>query len=313
MKTALVILAAGIGSRFGGGVKQLEPVGPHGELIIDYSIHDAIAAGFNKVVFIIRRDIEADFREVIGERIEALCRELNVEVAYAYQDVKDIPADSGYTGSRTKPWGTGHALLACRDVLHEPFMVINADDYYGKEAYARIHQYLTEDMKHPMDMCMAGFILRNTLSENGGVTRGVCRVNEEGYLTGVDETKNIVTVDGQAQVKNADGTVRVLDGDSVVSMNMWGMAPEILGVLEEGFRDFFRNPAGDMEKAEFLIPVYVDTLLQQGRATVKVLPTNDRWFGVTFREDKPFVCNAFAQLYEQNAYGQELFGDLLNQ
>ncbi len=311
MKTALVILAAGIGSRFGGGVKQLEPVGPHGELIIDYSIHDAIAAGFNKVVFIIRRDIEADFREVIGERIEALCQKLGVEVAYAYQDVKDLPAGVEISVERKKPWGTGHALLACKEVLHEPFAVINADDYYGKEGLALIHKYLTEEMQSPMDMCMAGFVLKNTLSENGGVTRGVCQANSEGYLEKVTETKNIVSVEGKAGVMQPDGSVLPLNEESLVSMNMWGMAPEVLDALEEGFRAFLSDPAGNLEKGEFLIPVYVDTLLRQGRATVKVLPTADRWFGVTYREDKPFVCKAFGALYAAGAYNEQLFSDLL--
>ncbi len=312
MKTALVILAAGIGSRFGGGVKQLEPVGPNSELIIDYSIHDAIAAGFNKVVFIIRRDIEADFREVIGDRMEALCSKLGVEVAYAYQDVKDLPAGVEISVERKKPWGTGHALLACKEVLHEPFVVINADDYYGKEGFISIHKFLTEEMKSPMDMCMAGFVLKNTLSENGGVTRGVCQSNAGGYLVKVTETKNIVSLKGKAGVLQPDGSVTSLNENSLVSMNMWGMAPQILEAMEVGFREFLQAPSTDLEKGEFLIPVYVDQLLQQNRATVQVLPTADRWFGVTYREDKPFVCRAFVTLYEANTYENELFGDLLN-
>lgn len=312
MKTALVILAAGIGSRFGGGVKQLEPVGPNSELIIDYSIHDAIAAGFNKVVFIIRRDIESDFREVIGERMEALCSKLGVEVAYAYQDTKDLPAGVEVSIERKKPWGTGHALLACKDVLHEPFAVINADDYYGKEGLAGIHKFLTEEMKSPMDMCMAGFVLRNTLSENGGVTRGVCEADGEGYLIKVTETKNIISLKGKAGVLQADGSVTPLNENSLVSMNMWGMAPEVLTAMEEGFREFLQDPCTNLEKDEFLIPIYVDQLLRQSRATVKVLPTADRWFGVTYREDKPFVCRAFVTLYEANTYQNDLFSDLLN-
>lgn len=310
MKTALVILAAGIGSRYGGGVKQLEPVGPNGELIIDYSIHDAIAAGFNKIVFIIRRDIEKDFREVIGDRIGEICRKLNVEVAYAYQNVKDIP-EGVYSGDRTKPWGTGHALLACREVLHEPFAVINADDYYGKEAFFRLHDYLVKSAGKPMSMCMAGFVLRNTLSENGGVTRGVCQVNKEGFLEHVTETRNLIPWQGEAGVKAADGSVSPMSADRIVSMNMWGMGPEVLPALEEGFLRFFRENATDLEKAEFLIPVFVDGLLKENRATVKMLPTADRWFGVTYKEDKPAVCQAFQKLYAENAYGSVLFGDLL--
>lgn len=312
MKTALVILAAGIGSRYGGGVKQLEPVGPNGELIIDYSIHDAVAAGFNKVVFIIRRDIERDFREVIGDRIEEICRKMQIEVAYAYQDVKDIP-QGVYSGDRTKPWGTGHALLSCREVLREPFAVINADDYYGKEAFFRLHDYLVQETNQPMDMCMAGFVLRNTLSENGGVTRGVCQVSEDGFLEKVTETRNLIPWQGEAGVREADGSITPLSADRIVSMNMWGMGPEVLPALADGFQEFFRENQGNLEKAEFLIPVFVDGLLKAKRATVKMLPTADRWFGVTYKEDKPAVCQAFQALYAKNAYSLELFGDLLTE
>ena len=195
-KTTLVVMAAGIGSRFGGGIKQLEPVGPSGEIIMDYSIHDALEAGFNKVVFIIRKDLEKDFREIIGNRMEKL-----VETAYAFQEIDDLPAGFTKPADRTKPWGTGQAILSCKDLVNEPFAVINADDYYGKEAFVKVHDYLVEE--HPvsdkLDFCMAGFLLENTLSENGGVTRGICSVNEQGHLTKVTETKNIVkTAEGAA-------------------------------------------------------------------------------------------------------------------
>ena len=214
MKTALVILAAGIGARYGGGIKQLEPVGPMGEIIMDFSIHDAIAAGFDKIVFIIRRDIEADFRQVIGDRIEEICRRLGVEVAYAFQELEDVPKGAKVPTGRKKPWGTGQALLACREVLHEPFAVINADDYYGKEAFGRLYAFLQHyDPRKPGAFCMAGFILRNTLSEHGGVTRGICHVGQDGYLQRVIETRNVVKQPHGAAVQEPDGSLRPLDPD----------------------------------------------------------------------------------------------------
>ena len=236
MKTTLVIMAAGIGSRFGGGIKQLAPVGPGGQIIMDYSIHDAIAAGFNKIVFIIRKDIENDFREIIGNRIEKLCAEKNVEVAYTFQALDDLPAGVQLPPQRKKPWGTGQAVLTCKGIVKEPFAVINADDYYGQEAFRIVHDFLLQYTPDaPNRYCMAGFILKNTLSDNGGVTRGISKTDENGYLTQVDETSNIVkTADGAA----ADG--RVLDPESYVSMNFWGLTPEFIDKLEEGFCQFFR-------------------------------------------------------------------------
>lgn len=311
MKTALVILAAGIGARYGGGIKQLEPVGPMGEIIVDYSIHDAIAAGFNKIVFIIRREIEADFREVIGERMEATCQALGVEVAYAYQSLEDVPPGTVVPPDRAKPWGTGQALLACRDVLHEPFAVINADDYYGKEAFGRLYAFLQRYRpENPGSFCMAGFVLRNTLSDHGGVTRGICHVNREGYLERVVETKNLVKVPGGAAAAQPDGSLQPLDPDCFVSMNMWGMTPEFLQELEVGFRAFCQAPGQNLQSAEFLIPIYVDQLLQAERITVKVLPTADKWFGVTYRADKPLVDQAFRRLIDAGAYRTDLFSDL---
>lgn len=209
MKTALVILAAGIGARYGGGIKQLEPVGPMGEIIMDYSIHDAIAAGFDKIVFIIRRDMAEDFRHVIGNRIEAVCAELGIEVAYAFQELEDVPQGVQVPAGRTKPWGTGQALLACREVLKEPFAVINADDYYGKEAFGRLYAFLQRyDPQKPGAFCMAGFILRNTLSEHGGVTRGICYVGRDGYLTRVVETKHVMPQPHGAAALRPDGRDR---------------------------------------------------------------------------------------------------------
>lgn len=305
-KTTLVVMAAGIGSRFGGGIKQLEPVGPSGEIIMDYSIHDALEAGFNKVVFIIRKDLEKDFREIIGNRMEKL-----VETAYAFQEIDDLPAGFTKPADRTKPWGTGQAILSCKDLVNEPFAVINADDYYGKEAFVKLHGFLEKyTPEKANEFCMAGFILKNTLSENGAVTRGVCKVNEEGYLTGVDETSNIVKTSEGAGVDN-EGTLTPIDAESYVSMNMWGLTPEFMQTLEDGFKEFFAN-MGDKNilKAEYLLPIYIDELLQAGKVSVKVLDSNDKWFGVTYKEDKEYVIKSFAKLIEDGVYKEKLFEDL---
>ena len=312
MKTALVIMAAGIGSRFGGGIKQLEPVGMHGEIIMDYSIHDAIEAGFNKIVFIIRKDIEDAFKEAIGNRIEKICSDLNVEIEYAFQERENLPEGINCPADRTKPWGTGQAVLACKDVLHEPFAVINADDYYGKEAFTKLHTFLENyTPEKANEFCMAGFILKNTLSENGAVTRGICETNAEGLLTAVHETSNIVkTADGAAV--NEDGALTPVDADSYVSMNMWGLTPEFIDLLEKGFVEFFeKTDAEKILKAEYLLPIYIDELLQKGKVSVKVLDSNDKWFGVTYKEDKDFVVDSFRKLIQNGVYEEKLFDDLL--
>lgn len=300
MDTTLLIMAAGIGSRFGGGIKQLEPVDEQGHIIMDYSIHDAIEAGFNKVIFIIRKDIEEEFREVIGSRISAICAEHNVTVDYAFQDINDIPGE--LPEGRTKPWGTGQAVLAAKDLITTPFIVINADDYYGKEGFKAVHTYLVEGGKS----CMAGFVLKNTLSDNGGVTRGICRMDADHNLTEVDETKNIVkTVDGA----EADGVK--LDVDSLVSMNMWGLTPDFLQTLEKGFAEFFKEevPANPL-KAEYLIPIYIGELLKKDQMSVKVLRTNDTWYGMTYHEDVASVKESFRQMLAEGVYKEELFSDL---
>ena len=314
MKTALVIMAAGMGSRFGGGIKQLEPVGPNGEIIMDYSIHDAIEAGFNKIVFIIRKDIKDAFKEAIGDRIEKICKDLDVEIAYAYQELNELPEGVELPAGRTKPWGTGQAVLACKEVLHEPFAVINADDYYGKEAYVKVHDYLVQDHPQdgPMHICMAGFRLGNTLSDNGSVTRGVCHI-EDGKLVGVTETHNIFKTADGAETRNDDGTAEALDTKSLVSMNMWGLTPEFVGLLEEGFVEFFENIKGDEAKelkGEYLLPIYIDELLKKGKVSVKLLETQDKWFGVTYKEDKTVVVESFAKLIEDGVYKNDLFSDL---
>ena len=303
-KTALVIMAAGIGSRFGKGIKQLAPVGPKGEIIMDYSIHDALEAGFNKVVFIIRKDLEDEFKKVIGDRISNI-----TEVAYAFQEIDDLPGNFTKPADRTKPWGTGHAVLAAKKVLSEPFAVINADDYYGKEAYVKVHDYLVQDHPQdgPMHICMAGFRLGNTLSDNGGVTRGVCVVDENGNLTGVNETKNIVKTAEGAGVEKEDGTVDPIDKNSLVSMNMWGLTPEFMETLEKGFVEFLGGiKEGDIKK-EYLLPELIDQLIHSGKAAVDVLETKDEWFGVTYQEDKASVQAAFKKLTDDGVYPEGLY------
>ena len=305
MDTALLIMAAGIGSRYGGGIKQLESVDSAGHIIIDYSIHDAIEAGFNKIIFIIRRDIEADFREIIGARVEPVCAAHGVEVAYAFQALEAIPTGFAVPEGRTKPWGTGQAVLAAKELISCPFAVINADDYYGKTAFHILHHWLNQPHA-PTEYSLAGFILKNTLSENGGVTRGICTVNADGYLTDVRETKNIMKTPEGASV---EGTP--IDAESHVSMNMWGLMPEFISLLEEGFEAFFTEavPANPL-KAEYLLPIYIGQLLREDRITVEVLETRDAWFGVTFKEDKPAVIASFKALLSSGVYSEDLYSDL---
>lgn len=304
VKPALVIMAAGIGSRYGGGIKQLEPVGANGEIIMDYSIHDALAAGFRKIIFVIRHDIEQDFREVIGDRIEKETAHLGVSFHYAFQELDDMPAGYSLPQGRSKPWGTGQAVLCCKEILDGPFAVINADDYYGKQAFRNLYDFLEEN-EDECQFCMAGFVLKNTLSDNGAVTRGICQMDEQNYLQTVHETAGIVKTPGGAVAGE-----EVLDTESLVSMNMWGLTVDFLAMLEEGFHSFLESMNGNEQKAEFLLPIFIDELLQKGKGKVKVLPTHDQWFGVTYKEDKPSVVSAFQKLMEQGEYQTPLFGDL---
>lgn len=298
-KATLVIMAAGIGSRFGGGIKQLEPVGPNGEIIMDYSIADAMDAGFDKVVFVIRKDLEKDFKEVIGNRIEE-----KVQVEYAFQELDDIPEQYREVfRKRKKPWGTGQAILCCRDVVHEPFLVINADDYYGKEAYREAYKELTSDKEDSdvMNISMVGFILKNTLSENGGVTRGVCKVDEKRMLREIVETHNIIKTDKGAAVK-LDKKEEEIDIESPVSMNMWGLQPGFFEILEKGFSEFLSQLNEEDLKSEYLLPTIIGALLKQGKVQVKVLESKDKWFGVTYKEDKEGVVAAIRDLIDKGEY-----------
>ena len=296
-KTSLVIMAAGIGSRFGGGIKQLAPVGPSGEIIMDYSIHDALEAGFDKIIFIIRKDLEKDFKEIIGNRIEKIA-----PVEYAYQEMDDLPEGFSVPEGRKKPWGTGQAILAARDLIKEPFLVINADDYYGKEGFKAVHEYLVNGGQS----CMAGFVLKNTLSDNGGVTRGICKMDGENNLTEVVETKNIVKT-----VSGAEANGIRIDIDSLVSMNMWGLTPDFLETLEMGFQEFFEKEVPENPlKCEYLIPSFIGELLEQGKIAVKVLRTNDTWYGMTYKEDVVAVKESFKEMLNKGLYQADLFSDL---
>lgn len=299
-KATLVIMAAGIGSRFGGGIKQLEPVGPNGEIIMDYSIYDAAEAGFDKVVFVIRKDLEKDFREVIGNRIEK-----KIRVEYAFQELDDIPEKyKGTFKERKKPWGTGQAILCCKDVVHEPFLVINADDYYGKEAYVEAFKELTsleKKQNSKMQISMVGFVLKNTLSENGGVTRGICTVDENRMLKEIVETHNIVKTNGGAAVMTDKGEKSV-DMNSAVSMNMWGLRPEFFEILKSGFEEFLENLDKDDLKGEYLLPTIIGDLLREDKVEVKVLESKDKWFGVTYREDKESVVASIKKLIDEGQY-----------
>ena len=307
MKISLVIMAAGLGSRFGQGIKQLEPVGLNNEIIMDYSIHDAIKAGFNKIVFIIRKDIEEEFNKAIGNRIKNICDRLGVEVCYAFQSLEDLPEGIILPDERKKPWGTGQAILACKDLINEPFAVINADDYYGKEAFENIYNFLKEyNTSKSYEYCMSGFILKNTLSDNGGVTRGVCKVDGNNFLKEIVETKNIIKKDNKAFSDDKE-----IDYNSNVSMNMWGFTPEFIELLEVGFKRFFENIEGEELTKEYLLPIYIGELLEKNKISVKVLKTNDKWFGITYKEDKDLVVNSFKKLIEKGEYSSNLFEDLL--
>lgn len=295
--TTLVIMAAGIGSRYGGGIKQLEAVGPNGEIIMDYSIYDAVSAGFNRVVFIIRRDLEKDFKEIIGNRIEKL-----VKVEYVFQESDILPEGFYPQVGRTKPWGTGHAVYCCKDIVNEPFAVINADDYYGKEAFRAIYSFLNSNAQDPNIYCMAGFILGNTLSDNGAVTRGICKTDHDGWLIDIVETFGIVKDGNHAKAKGEDGNDIVIDLNSSVSMNMWGFKPSVFEEFERGFKEFLQGLSPEDIKKEYLLPGAVGDLVYSNKAKVKVLKTSDRWFGVTYKEDKASVVASIKKLIDSGAY-----------
>ena len=303
MNATLIIMAAGIGSRFGTGIKQLAKMAPNGEIIMDFSIYDAKAAGFTKVVFVIRKAIEAEFKEVIGNRLSKV-----MPVEYVYQELENLPDGYEVPAGRVKPWGTGQAILACKSVVKEPFVIINADDYYGKEAFIKLHDFLSSENenKEKMNLAMAGFSLKNTLSENGSVTRGVCVADENGYLEKVIETTGIQIVDGKIQCDNAEVS-KWITLDTMVSMNMWAGYPDFLKYIDEGFTRFLDTLGENPEKKEYLLPNIVAELLEKNLASVKVLNTSDRWIGITYKEDIEPAQEGFRQMIESGLYPENLW------
>ena len=284
----LVVMAAGMGSRF-GGLKQMEPVGPNGEVILDFSAYDAIKAGFTKIVFVIKHEIEADFKAIVGNHIAE-----KIKVEYAFQEVNDLPEGFTCPADRTKPWGTAQAILSCKGIVNEPFAVVNADDYYGKTAFKKVADFLREDGN---DYAMVGFRLENTLTENGYVSRGVCEI-EDGILTSVTERTKIL----DCKFTEDDGaTWEQLSPDSVVSMNLWGFKPDLFGYIEEGFKAFLTEEI-NVPKSEYYLPTVVSQLIDNGEKQVKVLVAEDKWYGVTYKEDKPNVVAALTQMVNNGLY-----------
>jgi UTP-glucose-1-phosphate uridylyltransferase len=296
-KPTLLILAAGMGSRY-GGLKQIDPVGPAGETIIDYSIYDALRAGFGKLVFVIRHDFERQFRETVGVRFEQ-----RVGVEYVHQELDKLPPGFAVPAGRTKPWGTTHAILLAEGAIREPFAAINADDFYGAQAYRLLAEHLTSGTP---DYAMVGFILRNTLSEFGSVARGVSRVDENHYLKSIVEMMKIEPDGGGAKNTGADGKTIKLTGDEAVSMNFWGFTPAVFGQLRAQFTAFLKT-SGQEQKSECYIPATVGELVTAGQAKVKVLRTNDSWFGVTYREDRPRVVESIRTLITRGDYPEKLW------
>jgi hypothetical protein len=303
MNPTLLILAAGMGSRY-GGLKQVDPVGPSGETLMDYAVYDALRGGFDRVVFVIRRDFEAEFRARIGRKYEG-----RMAVEYAFQSADDLPPGFAVPAERTKPWGTAHAVRAARDLIRAPFAMINADDFYGRDAFASLGAFL-RDSRPSADNCrhfaMVGYRLNQTLSEHGTVARGVCSVSPAGILQHVQEMTRILPVaDGIENRENEAAPVR-LTGQETVSMNMWGFTRELMEELEAMFPPWLQSNAASL-KAEWYIPFVVNELVQQGRADVRVLPTASQWFGVTYREDRPRSAAAIGKLIEAGIYPSNLW------
>jgi NDP-sugar pyrophosphorylase family protein len=302
----LVIMAAGLGSRY-GGLKQIDPVGPNGEIIIDYSIYDAIKAGFKKIVFVIKEDKKEEFHEKLGAKIEKL-----VETEYVFQRLTDLPKGIKIPDERVKPWGTAHAVLSCKDAVKTPFAVINADDFYGYTTFKVMHDFLAEaaDEEYFYNYCMAGFLIENTLTEHGHVARGVCSIDDEGFLTGVKERTQIKGFKGTVKYTEDNSTWIDIPKNSIVSMNIWGFTPSILSELEIMFPKFLETNRDNLLKAEYFLPSAVDSLIAQKKAKVKVLSSMEKWYGVTYRDDKPYVKEAIGKLIEAGLYPKKLWEDI---
>ncbi len=294
----LVIMAAGMGSRY-GGLKQIDPIGPGGEIILDYSVYDAVKAGFNKVIFVIKEEIEKDFKEIIGNKFDGV-----VDVDFAYQDIKNLPEGFTVPEGRVKPWGTGHAVLSCKGMIDGPFAVINADDYYGRETFELIYNELTKEKAEgdKYEFCMVGFRVENTLTENGTVARGVCQTSEDGYLTDIVERTKIATRDGKIMfTEDGESWIEIPEG-TTVSMNCWGFTPVMMEELENRFAACLERNKDNMLKCEYFLPFVVDELLKEDKAEVQVLSTKEKWYGVTYKEDKAVVVNAIREKVKEGEY-----------
>lgn len=305
MSATLLVLAAGLGTRFKGGIKQLTSVGYSGELLMEYSVYDAVQAGFDRAVFVIRKDIEQLFRDKIGNKISKY-----IKVEYCFQDINDLPCGFSCPDGRSKPWGTVHAVLSAKDLLTEPFLIINADDYYGKDSYRSIFDFLTSE-KNSSAICMGGFVLENTLSPTGTVTRGICTANEQGFLSSVMETYKLSRSSDGKICGEKNGKSAEIDGSSIVSMNMWGCSRAVTVGLSECFRSFLERSSanGTMSTAEYALPSAFDELIRNGDISVKVLPTKDKWYGMTYMDDLPKVRAAFAEMVSAGKYPADLFED----
>jgi len=299
MKPTLMVLAAGMGTRYGGN-KQLDEVGPSGETIIDYSIYDAIRAGFGKIVFVIRRDIEEQVKERFVERLQG-----KIEVDYVFQEISNLPEGVKVAPGREKPWGTSHAILVTREKIKEPFGVINADDYYGVESFGILRDFLINDTD-PNNFCIVGYKLGNTLSDHGHVNRGVCEAGEDGFLRKIVETRQIEKTRDGATAPGADGNPVHFTGNEIVSMNLWGFKPSCYEFLGKEFRNFINNHGMDL-KSELDIPTSVDKFVKNGEITIKILMSNERWFGVTYREDKPFVVESIKKMIRKGIYPARIY------
>ncbi len=296
----LLIMAAGMGSRF-GGLKQVEPVGPNGEFILDYSVYDAIRAGYDKVVFIIKEENYDLFRDTVGKRIES-----KIKVEYVFQDINDVPDGVKVPESRIKPWGTSHAILAAKNVINEPFTVINADDFYGLDPYVKVKNFFDSNRKDN-EFCMVGYIVKNTMTENGSVKRGIC-YQKDGYLTKLIES-SIEKVDGKiiaTPLEDENNSFEVGEND-LVSMNLWGFSPSLFNMLEEEMVEFFEKNKNNLDKCEFFIPMSVFKYINEEKVTVKVLDTTEKWYGVTYKEDKQDLVNAIQKMIDEGKYSKDLW------